>query len=450
MIAGIGGCLVLCLVLLAGLPFGQAPAAGEPAAAVDPAGSIRVALLPSGHTYEVGATGGFEILDHAGVVIDQSTTGATVSVRADNGRLRVGQTGVHTGPLAVRPRGEASRVIGATRPYRGFIEIRVSDDGTLMVINEVGLEDYLLGVIAREMPSSWPIEALKAQAVAARTYGVRQMLAAARNNAPYAVLATTASQVYGGYEAETANTTAAVNETRGMVLYHAGSPISAVYHSSSGGHTENSEVVWVEERPYLRGVPDFDQMSPRYTWEKAMSHAEITLRVTARHDIGHILALNPAGTRGVSGRYSHLQFVGTEGEATVRSEDARVILGLRSTLFEANVVEDVDTNITSTMVKGQGAVVAGVRDGSLVTTTRPVGRHYSVGPEGVLYRMDSYAVVHRARLPGGVEFAGQGWGHGVGMSQWGAYQLARDGKTWTEILAHYYQGASLQQYPAAW
>lgn len=409
---------------------------------------IRVGLHQNTSQITVGATARYQVVNaQSGQVALLLGSGEQVQFKSALGLIYVNEQGPYHGPIQVRlVDALGGRLSIAGRQYRGWLEASIGADGQLLIVNQVGLEDYLQGVVPREMPASWHPEALKAQAVAARTYAVSQIRASEAAGSRFAVVATTDSQVYGGSSGEVASTNLAVQQTRGMILTYQGQSITAVYHASSGGHTENSEIVWASALPYLRGVVDFDQWSPRYSWEIAMTMEEVGRRLgNAGHDIGQILAIERTGPVGVSGRTRSLTFRGTDGRLELRSEAGRRALGLWSSLFDVSITEEHEGIVVTSLAAGREVVIAGAVAGAVQTVSRSVGQSFSIGAEGVLYRMPRYTVVHKARITGAVVFTGGGWGHGVGMSQHGAYQLARDGKTFAEILAHYYPGTVLEQ-----
>jgi stage II sporulation protein D len=267
---------------------------------------------------------------------------------------------------------------------RGGLEVRRVPDG-LQVINEVELEDYVAGTLGGEIYSSWDPEALKAQAVAARSYALHQR---ARNGTePYHVGAGTGHQVYGGVDVETPAVVAAVSATRGEYLAYQRRPILAVYHSASGGRTASSQEVWGESLPYLVSVKvEGEEESPDTYWRAAISgtkrgRALVSLGI----QIGSVRALRVVD-RSRSGRALRVQIRGDTGSHMLEARALRVALGetvIRSTLFEIRVA-----------------------DGKFV-------------------------------------FAGSGYGHGVGMSQWGAQGMALSGSSYREILRTFYPGTSL-------
>jgi stage II sporulation protein D len=192
-------------------------------------------------------------------------------------------------------------------------------------------------------------------------------------------VSTTASQVYKGVTSETPRTHEAVNSTQGQVLTHRGKVILAVFHSSSGGHTENVEDIWSRPLPYLRGVVDYDQTAPVYQWQETMWGNEISRRLG---DLGTIRALIPQETT-PRGRIVTLKVVGDRATKTISGKEFRKALDLRSTLFQ------IQNN-------GQQFIISG-----------------------------------------------RGFGHGIGLSQWGAYYLAKQGADYRQILGHYYQQVKL-------
>ena len=215
------------------------------------------------------------------------------------------------------------------RWYRGELEITLIE-GQIVAINQLPLEEYLYGVVPAEMPPNWPLESLKAQAVAARTYAVANR--GRFGSRGYDLKPTVASQVYKGAAAETALSNAAVNATRSQVVTYNGKVIRAYFHASAGGYTESADAVWGESLPYLRPVPDFDQRSPRYTWHRSYSEDEIQSALAKLgHDVGDVLRIEPL-QRAYSGRVTRVRITGTRGNRELAGEEFRHAIGLFSTL----------------------------------------------------------------------------------------------------------------------
>lgn len=272
------------------------------------------------------------------------------------------------------------------RAYRGALLITANEVNgrrgrsiaSFNAINIVDLEDYLLSVLPSEMPASWPLEALKAQAIAARSYVMANL--GKYESEGYDVRATIADQVYRGVDWEKESASRAVYETAGIVLKHRGTVVPAFFHSSGGGHTELSQHVWSKPLPYLNAVRDYDHSSPYYLWERRFSTADLE-KTLGSSRIGSITAMFPLW-RSPSRRVKQMLLVGTRGSTLISGSDMRKLLKLPGTNF--NIV-----------------------------------------PDG-----NSYV------------FAGQGFGHGLGMSQYGARTLAEHGYNAGQILKYYYNDVS--------
>jgi stage II sporulation protein D len=211
--------------------------------------------------------------------------------------------------------------------YRGSIEVRVDGSG-VTAINELDMDSYLRGVVAGEMPSSWPLEALKVQAVAARTYA----LATRKDGGAFDQFPDTRSQVYRGVTGESVPSDAAVRATSGQIVTYAGEPAVTYYFSTSGGHTENVEFSFVGSlsKPWLVGVPDpYDTQSPYHRWTVRFSAAALDRRLGAPGAFKRLKVLE----RGVSPRVVRAQVVGTRGSRVVTGPQVRTALGLRDTWF---------------------------------------------------------------------------------------------------------------------
>ena len=211
--------------------------------------------------------------------------------------------------------------------YRGSIEVRV-DSGGVTSINELDMDSYLRGVVAGEMPSSWPLEALKAQAVAARTYA----LATRKTDGAFDQYPDTRSQVYRGVTGESVRSDAAVRDTAGRIVTYSGVPAVTYYFSTSGGHTENVEYSFVGSlsKPWLVGVPDpYDTRSPYHRWTLRLSAATLDRALGAPGSFKRLKAVQ----RGASPRVVRAQVIGTRGSRTVTGPQVRAALNLRDTWF---------------------------------------------------------------------------------------------------------------------
>ena len=242
-----------------------------------------------------------------------------------------GEAKVLEPPLRFSP-GKSPLELG--KPYRGSIVVTLAD-GRLQAVNSLNLEKYLYGVVPGEMPPSWHPEALKTQAVAARTYA----LVSRKTDGSFDVFADTRSQVYGGIQVEKPKTNAAVNATRGKVVLYNGELAWTFYSASSGGRTAAIQHVWPDSEPvpYLVSVKDpHDDISPYHDW------GPVTF--TAKQLAAKLGSRLPAGLKTLEvksnrwGRAQSVIAVGKNGSKEISGWDMRILLGLRSTWFTIEVV----------------------------------------------------------------------------------------------------------------
>lgn len=318
-------------------------------------------------------------------------------------------------PLELAPL-DAGTVLIDGAEYRGSVRFLHSDSG-LTVINYLDLEDYLKGVVASEMPSSWPMEALKAQAVCARNYAMTN-----KNKFQsygFNLDDTTQSQVYTGVKGETESTNRAVLETQGLFLTYNGKLATTFFYSSSGGHTESSKYVWGGDFPYLIGVEDPYDTSREWTVPYTPDEIEAKLQGIGV-SIGDVVNLEVIETS-PSGRIIDLKIMGTAGEYRAKLEKPRSLFNLRSNLF------------TITKVGG------GAQSFPVLTATGIEQRQISAP-----ILTASGTIQPGAGIPSEYIFTGTGYGHGVGMSQYGAKGMAEAGYSFEQILSHYFTGTTLQ------
>lgn len=294
-----------------------------------PVARVRVLLGEGKKALAVASDSPFSVRDGSGTVYPLQpgpyAFGPALKVKLDP----IQPAKALTGPLVFLPGATPLKYGG--KQYRGQLQVNASKT-SLQLVNSVGLEPYLYGVVSREVPFSWPAEALKAQAVVARSYAL-----AVRKSGAYDLYADTRSQVYGGIAAEKPTTNAAVDATAGQVLLYEGKVATTFFFSTSGGRTASIEDVWArgEPVPYLVGVPDpYDTASPHHTWGPfAFTVAKLTstFKVPGKL-LDARVTLNP------SRRVEELTLVSTKGEVVVPGDVVRTRLGLRSTWFRVGVL----------------------------------------------------------------------------------------------------------------
>ncbi|HAU32088.1 MAG: SpoIID/LytB domain protein [Desulfotomaculum sp. 46_296] len=278
--------------------------------------------------------------------------------------------------------------------YRGNLEIRPDNQG-LTVINELPFEEYIYGVLPSEMPSAWPAEALKAQAVAARSYSIAQLRSYSKYG--FDLLASQTSQVYKGFDWENPATNSAVQATSGQIMTYRGKAVDAVFHSSSGGYTENSEDIWSNTVDYLRARPDpADTNDKHYNWSVTYTQEQLTDLINkAGYKFSKVTDLIEVERTSTGARVKRISFVGLDANGNPITEEiynanaVRTVLGLKSAMFALNKKFGGNRNLLEVTIRGNG------------------------------------------------------WGHGLGMSQYGALGLAKQGYNYQDILKYYYAGVEI-------
>lgn len=309
----------------------------------------------------------------------------TAKVRPTKEGLQIGAKEINVYGAKVKV-AKDSNIYVDSRRFRGDIDIVKKDNGKLMVINYINMEEYLYGVLYHEVSHRWPMGALKAQAIAARTFALYQI----RQNTlqPYDMRCDIYSQVYGGRTSEKWSTTRAVNLTKSTVLVYNGDIFPTYYHATCAGHTEDAANLWNIDLVPLKGVAcNFCGSSPHYRWKKDIPLWALENKLKdGGYKLGHIASVVIISTN-KSGRVDKLEIKDDAGVSIILTgKDFRQIIGpneVRSTKFSASI-------------KWSHLILDGM-----------------------------------------------GWGHGAGMCQWGAYGMSRKGKSAEEILKYYYPGAEI-------
>jgi len=342
--------------------------------------TIRIAILQNAESATVVSSAGL-IVQAPNDTVD--ATGQIIMEAGPSGLTVDGQL-LRSDRLEVRGRDGELTINGLTVGGRVIVK---RQNGKLLAINEVPLEDYVKGVVPSEMSAAWHPEALKVQAIATRTYALYKMRQNARKD--FDVLASIKDQVYLYRGRASAGAAArAVDDTRDLVLAYRDEPILAVFSSTAAGQTEDAWNVWAVDMPYLKGVEcPFDLNSPWYQWRTDIALPMLEQRLRDEgFPVGIIASLAPA-TYTKAGRVIQVRILHSGGELYVKGDDLRRVLGytvLPSTQFDFDIV--------------------GMQ----------------------------------------VQFAGRGNGHGVGLCQWGAKELAERGYSAETILRYYYPGADIR------
>jgi len=335
--------------------------------------------------------------------------------------------------------GKVSSLSYKGKKYRGSIIMQSLPESNITLINELPFDQYLYSVVPSEMPSTWNMEALKAQAVAARNYALVTM---GRHNAyGFDLCSTEHCQAYNGLGQENSSTTEAVNATKGKIITYNGKLISAYFHSSSGGHTEDSENVWGTRIDYIRGVDDaYSLESPYDNWTFSIDKAAIHEKFTQSDiNLGEITDIRILETSRY-GRVTKLEVKGTKETRVFEKEKIRSVIGTRS-LKSIWYTLKTDADI---FVKGSLMGVSQLGKASNMYIISASGKTKVDNPANKVNIKGINSIKAYNIIPGTYTFDGKGYGHGLGMSQYGAKGMAEAGNNYKQILEYYYPGAKVQ------
>lgn len=335
--------------------------------------------------------------------------------------------------------------------YRGEIEIRRFSTSDMTVINELTMQEYLYGVVPREIGGNSPIEAVKAQAIIARTYALKNY--DKRHKWNFNLTNTVDDQAYGGYDWENPNSNNAVDETEGMVVTYDGELIGGYYFSTSGGYTESSVNVWGGEVSYLEAVPDPYEPSDlsKTTWVVNYTSKDIEeLLAEKKINIGNVtnMVVNEFSD---AGRVLELEIIGTEGTYIVNKSAARTLLNLNSQWYTINddeplvpkytlytdekIKDDEEDNVEEK--EELKPLLKKIID--IITIKNEAKEDID---EEVITSKTKY--LDRKAKVDSFEIKGRGFGHSVGMSQNGAIGMAKNNFTYDEIIKWYYKGVEVE------
>lgn len=353
---------------------------------ISQASHVRVLVTEDAKTVQVNTESPYVVHDEKGRKLFSGTRIAGTQIRPSASGIQIGRQAFPSTTLRIDVQEGELRVGPRRYPYA--IEFVRNAKGNLDVINELPIEEYLQGVLPLEVSASWPAELLKAQAVASRTYALFRVIE--NKDELYAVVSDVKSQVYGGRKAEHGAATRAIEMTRGEVLTYQGKLFPAFFHSTCGGRTTRADLIWnVEKHPCLMGVGcRFCQNSKHYRWTGKFTAAELQtqLKKFGLASQGGLVSM-AAVDRDASGRAQNFLVKFRSGQYKVPSVDLRTLMG--SFRFKSTLIQSIEP------------------------------------------------------VEGGFVFKGRGWGHGVGLCQYGAKELASLGYTYPQILEYYYPGSSI-------
>jgi len=349
---------------------------------------IRIAVLKGALDTVVASRGRYQIINLVtNEILDEGRVLRNSRVRVQDTGIQVGKKIYPARKLRIASNKTISVLVGDhTQRYRGFIDLIAKDGKKLLVINTLELEQYVRGVLYHEITDRWPMQAMMAQAVAARTYAVFQIKQ--NKNQEFDVTNDIYSQVYGGKTAERYRTNTATSRTEGMILTYKGNVLPAYYHSNSGGHTEDVDELWEHDLPPLKGKPDLYSLgAPNAHWKKNFRAKDVQE------------TLNKNGFK--LGAIKEIQIIERTGSGRVKTLEF--------------ITRD-----------GQSVKVAGRKFRDIIGPNELKSTFYDIEMQGYFF-----------------DVLGKGWGHGVGMSQWGANKMARKRFDFKEILGFYYPGAEV-------
>ena len=430
--------------------------------------------LSNAKKFSIGITeGNLMMTDPEGRI---SNLGGSANISVSGSNVIIGG---YSFPMPVRITGTGFLKFNG-KNYRGAFLI-TQRAGLLNVLN---IEQYLYGVLPAEVGANWHMEALRTQAICARTYALKQSMN--RADKGYDVVDTDSDQVYKGAGVETAKTNQAVNSTAGLVLTYGNELATTYFHSDSGGHTANVADVWGQnDKPYLCGVPEIvNYKSPVAVWNARFSAEKIQAAVTKATgtNIGKITEIQVSDVD-EGGRAIRMTFIGSKGSKTIRAAQFRLALdprtlkstmltpsggsfNVKNTMTPSGLVTTQKNQSSSNLNFDQEQSIAKMTAEGVFTTTELIDMLANPGKQKDYYqiglgrtsrnnqankpannppqRMNKYGYSIEKQ---GNEFIfyGRGWGHGVGLCQWGSMAMAEQGYKAEQILAHYYPGTSVRR-----
>ena len=345
----------------------------------------RIAIIQDAASLSLRVKGSFEVRDlSVNTLLGKWKNLKTQVLRADTKLIKLSGIEIKSGSFKIIPLGKAQAYVNK-RVFRGRLNFIRKANNSFLVVNELDIEDYVKGILCHEAAPWWPMEALKAQAVIARSYAVYQKQWT--KDKDFDLTNDIYSQVYGGKTSEKWRTNSAVNSTKGKVLVFEGRAFPSYYHATCAGRTEDASELWKINIAPLKGVKcGFCKQSPHFSWEKKIPLSEIKQRLEAKgYNCPRIENIAVSG-RNLSGRVTFLKIDGEGKALEISAKDFRQAMNpniIRSANFTVELNADT------------------------------------------------------------ADFKGLGWGHGVGLCQWGMYFMAKKGSKYADILKYYFPQTQL-------
>ncbi len=392
---------------------------------------VRVLLSSRAAQVQVDCKGAVNVWDVQGRALGKLAPPVTIVLAGSSVKARDAAGGFTAKSLTLAPADGSSLLGYKGRSYRGCFRAAPAMEGGVLLLNVLGLEDYLRGVVPSEMPAKWHPEAVKAQAVAARTYVLKRT--AVNRSAQYDVTADVNDQVYLGQSKEHPASDAAIKATEGIVAAYNGQPITAYYHSSGGGRTRKGT------EPYLAGVESPEE-SPYNDWVLEYSLDELSaILAKGGQRVGRIAYVRHVAVAEERDGF-RVEFIGDGATKQLTAISVRKLLGI-NTCRSPNFKVETLTDILDALAPLDGSLKVLVR-GSEREEYVKVGSAYAIGAES-MGKVTGANVLARQPKPSKVRIVGHGYGHGLGMSQYGAKFMAERGADWKAIILHYYTGVQV-------
>ena len=348
---------------------------------------VRIAIIRDSPSFSLSINSPCSIFDsNSGAMLYRANALKEAKVCVSDSKIKIDDANFELTRLKITPDTEGAIQING-RWFRGLIEVIIKKENKLLVVNILDLEDYIKGVLYHEVSHFWPMEALKAQAVVSRTYALSQVKNS--KDLDYDLTTDFFTQMYGGRTSEKFRTNLAVNQTIGQILNYQNQIFPTYYHATCGGHTEDAANLWNIKLKPLEGVGcDFCRNSPHFKWHNKICLEKISKQLSDKgFKVGKLKDIK-IKEKNSSGRISKLELISMFGKASISGKEFRLIAGpslIRSTNFDVKIENGL------------------------------------------------------------ADFSGFGWGHGVGLCQWGAYFMSKEGKDYKEILQYYYPGSELKK-----